>query len=230
MSRIATNIGGIERTLLNRMAEANAAATLATLRMSTMQKINAPSDDPSGFVTLSGFQTQLSRLHRGDGQRHRRRQHVISQAQTAVGQIADQLNTIRGELLNPQSDSQAKIDAAIVEINQLSQTDVGGRRLLDGSADFNTSGAQPGQVAQLSVYAMPGGTQTISGRVVTAAQQATLRYTGVDGKVNGGATLTITGSLGGADHGRRSAVAGGPGRPGQRRQRSDGRDRLGQRQ
>ena len=60
MSRIGAHLSGIERTLLNRLAEANAAATVNALRIATGQKINAPSDDPSAFVTLSRLQTRLT--------------------------------------------------------------------------------------------------------------------------------------------------------------------------
>ena len=198
MSRIATNIAGIERALLNRMAEANAAAAMSTLRMATMKKINDPRDDPAAFVTLSGFQTQLtnataamSNVTAAGG--------MITQAGTAVGKIADQLDLIRDQLLDPQSDSQTRIDATVAEINRLVGTDIGGRRLLDGSADFEVSGVQSSEVAQVSVYSTRGGTETISGSVVTAAEQATLRYTGVDGQADGGATITITGNRGSAE-------------------------------
>ena len=51
MGRIGAHLSGIERTLLNRLAEANAAATINSLRMATeKKKVNAPSDDPSAFV------------------------------------------------------------------------------------------------------------------------------------------------------------------------------------
>ena len=60
MGRIGATLTGIERTLLNRLADANAAIVVNNLRLATGQKINAPSDDPSGFFTLNTFQNQLS--------------------------------------------------------------------------------------------------------------------------------------------------------------------------
>ena len=62
MGRIGTTISGIERTLLNRAAAANAAASTNLLRLATLQKINTPADNPSGFVTLSRAQGDQSRV------------------------------------------------------------------------------------------------------------------------------------------------------------------------
>ena len=59
MGRIGARLSGIERTLLNRLAEANAGATINSLRIATGQKVNAPSDDPSAFLALSRLQTRL---------------------------------------------------------------------------------------------------------------------------------------------------------------------------
>ncbi len=52
MGRIGARLSGIERTLLNRLAEANAAATINSLRLATGQKIHAPSHGPSAFLAL----------------------------------------------------------------------------------------------------------------------------------------------------------------------------------
>ena len=60
MGRIGAHLSGIERTLLNRLAEANTAATINSLRLATGQKINAPSDDPSAFVALGLLRSRLS--------------------------------------------------------------------------------------------------------------------------------------------------------------------------
>lgn len=205
MSRIASNLSGIERALLNRMAEANAAVTQSTLRLATMQKINAPRDNPGGFVTLSRFQSQLSAATAAMSNVNAAAS-MIDLAGAALGNISEQLGIIRAALVAPQDDSQETIDTAIAAINRLTATDVGGRRLLDGSADFVLSGTNPGQVSRVRVYATGGAAQGLSGTVIAPGQQATLRYTGTGGKVDSGdATITVTGSLGSAE----IAVTGG---------------------
>jgi flagellin-like hook-associated protein FlgL len=60
MARIGATISGIERSLLNRMADANAAVAVSTLRLASGKNVNSPSDNPSAFVTLSRFQSRLT--------------------------------------------------------------------------------------------------------------------------------------------------------------------------
>jgi flagellin len=208
MSRIGANLSGIERSLLNRLAESNAAATLSSLRMATGHKINRPRDDPSGFVLLSGFQAQLGRVTAAMSNTTAAGS-MVSQTQSALGQMRTQLNTIRDELLKdtgavPLSDaqraeSQAKIDTAVNQVNALAATDVGGRRVLDGSADFAVSGRNAGQVAGLAVHATGGTARTISGSVAATATRASLVYTGTsENKTSAAATITLSGNRGGA--------------------------------
>ncbi|NQT40925.1 MAG: hypothetical protein HQ581_25760, partial [Planctomycetes bacterium] len=99
------------------------------------------------------------------------------------------------------ADAQAKIDAAILQIDSLAATDIDGRRLLDGSADFQISGRDTSQVTGVTVHAKrSSGTQettaTIDGTVGQSATQAQLVYTGSGGNPAFDATFTLTGSLG----------------------------------
>lgn len=207
MSRIATNLQGIERALLNRVAEANAAATTSALRLATMQKINFPSDDPAGFVTLSRFQGDL--LHaRTLMDNVTAATAVLSPAQAAIGEIRSQLDTIRAELVKDENQTltadervaaQATIDNALTEINNLAGTQAGGRRLLDGSAEYWVSGRNASQESDIDVQARPSSaSQTISGEVLTSATQATRTYTGASGKTTAAATFTLSGDRGSA--------------------------------
>ena len=98
MARIGSALTGIERRLLNSLALANAQVTLSSFRMATGHKINAPSDDPSAFVMLSGLQSQLSSVT-ATLSNATAAGSMISQTQTALGGIQTQLNAIRTELL-----------------------------------------------------------------------------------------------------------------------------------
>ncbi len=206
MSRISTNISGIERTLLNRLAESNAATTLSTLRLATGSKINSSADDPAAFVYLSGLQSQLSKVTAAmvnvtaAGS-------MITQAQTALESIQTELSTIRTTLLTDETrslsgaertDAQTDIDAAIEQINALAATQIGGRKLLDGSADFQVQGRSSSQVSELRVYSTGGSSLTIDGSVDVAATKAELTYTGNTpaDTVIATATFTLTGESG----------------------------------
>jgi len=205
MGRIGVTLSGIERSLLSRLAEANAQATLSSLRMATGNVINRPSDDPSAFVTLSGFQSRLSTVS-NTMSNVTAAGSMVTQTQSTLDGVRTQLNTIRTELLKDETGSldgteraaaQANIDAAINQINSLAGTQIDGRRMLDGSADFNVSGRDSSQVADMRVYSTGGGTLNIAGSVATAATQAQLVYTGEpDDTITADATFTLTGKSG----------------------------------
>jgi len=207
MGRIGAHLSGVERTLLNHLAEANAAATINSLRIATGQKVNAPSDDPSTFLALSRLQSHLSSVT-ATMSNVTAASSMVTQVQTTLDQIRTQLDTIRTELVQDvdreltseeRAEAQANIDAAISEINELAGTEIEGRRLLDGSADFMVSGVSSTQVADLRVHRIPyGSSPTISGTVHTTGTQADLVYTGSGGNVTDDATFTLTGARGSA--------------------------------
>ncbi len=205
MARIGVTISGIERTLLNRLADANAAITLSSLRLATEKNVNAPKDNPSAFVTLSGFQSRLSTVT-ATMSNVTAASSLIGETQTTLDAIRTQLDTIRAELvkdeertLTPEerAESQAVIDAAINQINALATTSIDGRRPLDGSANYLFSGRNSSQVTDVTVSSKTAGTsRTISGSVTQGATQASLVYTGAGGATTASASFTLTGKRG----------------------------------
>lgn len=205
MARIGASISGVERTLLNRLADANAAISLSSLRLATEKNVNAPKDNPSAFVTLSRFQSRLSTVT-ATMSNVTAASSLIGETQTTLGAIRTQLNTIRSELVKDEArtltsearaESQTVIDAAINQINALAASSIGGRRLLDGSANYLFSGRDSSQVTDVTVSSKTAGTlRTISGRVDQAATQASLVYTGAGGVTTASASFTLTGKLG----------------------------------
>ena len=200
MGRIGAHLSGIERALLNRLAEADAGATINSLRLASGKKINSPSDNPTAFIALSRFQTRLN-VVTATMSNVTAAGSMIGQVQTALGAIRTQLDTIRSELLTDEDQSltaqerteaQAKIDAAVSQINALAATQIDGRRLLDGSADFQVSGRNNSQVANLTVYSTGGSGPT------QVAKSAELTYSGTDRYATDDAQITFTGTIGSA--------------------------------
>jgi len=208
MSRIGATLSGVERTLLNRLAEADAAVTINNLRLATGRKINRPADSPSGFVEidrlesrLSGVGTTLTNVTNASG--------VVSTAQLALDGIRTQLQLIRTKAVEDEDQAlsstdraanQAAIDAAIVEINRLAGSTTGaGRPLLDGSSNVQITGRNASQVFDLSVSSLgTGATETIDVNVTSAGTRSTLTYTGAGGQTTAAATITVTGNTGSA--------------------------------
>jgi len=205
MGRIGISLSGIERSLLNTLAEANANVTKSTYRMATGNMINNSADNPSAFVALSGLQRRLTTVTK-TAANVSAAGSIITQTQTALGQIGTHLNTIRTELVADEDrsltssqriEAQAKIDAAIVAINNLANSEVDGKKTLSGSADFNISGVDTGEIADVRVYSTGGNTLSISGDVTAMATQASLSYTGdTDDEVTDTAVFSLSGNAG----------------------------------
>jgi flagellin-like hook-associated protein FlgL len=206
MGRIGSTLSGFQLRLLNLHAEATAAANLNSLRLASGSNILSPGDDVSGFVDLSGFESELAAVRQASTNVSNA-SALVSGAQLLLDQVRTQLDTIRSRAVEDEDQgltaderaaNQAAIDEAIAEIDRLVSTEVNGRRLLDGSADFRYAGLDGDEVRELRVLSLGSAdSQTISGSVTSAATQATLAYTGLAGTVNSGdATLTLTGSRG----------------------------------
>jgi len=205
MGRIRATLSGIERGLLNRLAEADAAATISHMRLATGQLIRFPRDDPAGFVRLSRLRSQWN-LVNATMKNVAAAGSLITQGRIALGNIRTQLDAIRAELLKDEDRSltsdqrlaaQATIDEAIAQIGRLATARIDGRPLLDGSANFRISGRHPGQVRQLRVYSTGGAAVTVSGSVIEPATRAVLTHQGLsDNRVEQAATLVLTGNLG----------------------------------
>ncbi len=198
MGRIGATLSGVERMLLNRLADANSAAVTNTLRLATGKRVNSPADDISAFIALSQFQTQLTRVT-ATTKSVTAAGSMVSQTQTTLGLIRSQLDTIRTQLVTDEgqsltaeerSEAQAKIDAAITQINSLASTNIDGRRTMDGSSDFNASGRNGSQVTDLVVHSTGGPGQTVPG------EYAELTYTGSSRYAAADATIEFTGNLG----------------------------------
>ena len=207
-NRIGASLSGVERILLNRLAEANTAATLSNLRLATGRRINSPSDDPSAFVTLTNFRTRLNNVTSAMSN-VTNASSVVSQVQSTLVRIRTQLDTIRTKALedadgaltaDERAANQAAIDEAIIEVNRLVQKEIGGRRLLEGSADFRVAGWDSSEFRSVRVYSLgPNESKSISGTVTVAAERAELTHTDGSGEITDDATLTLTGDRGSAE-------------------------------
>jgi flagellin-like hook-associated protein FlgL len=207
MGRIGATLSGFELKLLHQLQRNRTAVALSSLRLASGQQRTAPRDDPSGWIAAAQLRSELATVTAALGNVSAA-SSLVSQAQLAVDQIRTQLNTIRTKALEDQDQglsasaraaNQAAIDTAVAEINRLVSSSVGGRRLLDGSADFHYAGVSTAQVAEITAHSLgDAGSLTLSGQVTTAAQQAQLVHTEGTGLITNNATFTLTGDRGSA--------------------------------
>jgi flagellin-like hook-associated protein FlgL len=196
--RIGAVINGFERQLLNHLNSANAAAAVSALRLATEKRVNRPSDDPAAFVNISSVESRLAAVKKAQSQ-VAGAASLAAESQIAVDSISSKLSAIRTALVadenrtlttDQRAAKQALIDGYLDEITALARTEVNGRRVLDGSADYRVSGLNSEQLSKVTVYSTGGKGQLI------AAEQAELTYTGTNRAITTTASVTLTGNTG----------------------------------
>lgn len=205
MGRISSSLAGMERLLLRQLSQAQAATAASVVRSASGHRINGAQDDPTGLVNLSGLKTQLTAVHAAMNN-VTNASTMVAGAQLTLDQIQTQLETIRDLAVADEDRSlsaderlanQAAIDDAVTAVRQLVATRFSGRRLLDGSADFNYPERNTSQIRDLQAFAKGDELyREIYGQVTSAAQQATLTHTDGTGLIANNATFTLAGDRG----------------------------------
>jgi flagellin len=202
--RINNNIAAINahRNLLRNDGE----LSVSLERLSSGFRINKAADDAAGLVISENLRAQIT----GMTQAIANSQDAVSVIQTAEGalnEVHTLLNSMRSLGLHAMNTGvtteaqiaadQSQIDSAVESIDRIAATTkFAGRRLLDGSAGFQTSNVDTEIVA---INAQSGTTtpQNVTVTVTSGAQQATITSQDTGGTLSQG-TITITGNKGSA--------------------------------
>ncbi len=209
MTRINTNVASL-RGLRSLNKSTNLLDTSLT-RLSTGLKINSGKDNPSGLIASETLRSQVSAIEQSI-KNSNRASNVIATADSALGEVTNLLNQVRGlvqEGLNEGALSQdeieanqLQIDTALSAINRISaNTSFAGDKLIDGSKAFRTQ-ASATDSAKLSDFQVneavfgSSSTITLDATIVTAATQASLDYSAVDGGLATASTIEIGGASG----------------------------------
>ncbi|MGB4727453.1 MAG: flagellin, partial [Thermogutta sp.] len=187
MTRINTNVSSLtaQKTLSRSQAKLQEALT----RLSTGLRINVGKDDPAGLIASETLRSDITSIQRAISNSERASQ-MIATADSALGQISQLLNDIRGlvsEAANKGAMSaeqiaanQLQIDSSLEAIDRIAQvTQFQGRRLLDGSLDFVTHGVDSTVIRDLQIDQANFGANNEIAVNVTIVKQATraeLRY------------------------------------------------------
>jgi flagellin len=144
MTRVNTNVNSL--TAQNRLNRTNIDLQTALTRLSTGLRINSGKDDPAGLIASESLRSDITSINKALTNTNRANQ-IIGTADSALGQVSSLLNDIRGlvtEAANKGALSddeiaanQLQVDSSLEAINRIAQTTTfQGRRLLDGSLDF----------------------------------------------------------------------------------------------
>src|SRR5436190_6673328 len=184
MTRINTNVGTL--VAQNTLTRSNNDLQTALTRLSTGLRINTGKDDPAGLIASEALGSDIAGVKKAISNSERANQ-VIATADSGLSQVSSLLNDIRGlvtEAANKGALSddqiaanQLQVDSSLEAINRIAQTtSFQGRKLLDGSLGFLTSGSTP-TVRELKIdHANLGasGSVAVNVDITAAATQASL--------------------------------------------------------
>ncbi len=189
MVRINTNIPSL--TAQANLANANRDLNFTLRRLSTGLRISRGADDPAGLIASETLRAEIKSIDKAISNTERA-SNVIATAEAALEEVASLLVDIKGltvEAANAGALSldeiranQLQVDSAVESITRIANsTSFAGRKLLNGSLDYLTSGVSTQVITKLDIHAAQLGEQAyldvdISG--ITSAEQGELFMSG----------------------------------------------------
>jgi flagellin len=187
MARINTNVPAIvaQRTL--RQSQSDLQTSLE--RLSSGLRINRGADDPAGLINSETLRAEMSGVESAVSNSERAI-NIIATAEGALNEVAALLVDIQGLIVENANDAalsddekranQLQIDSAIESITRIANTTTfAGRKLLNGSLDYITSGVNPNALATVAVTGAQFGTAShvpVKVVVTTSAQKGQLFF------------------------------------------------------
>lgn len=213
MSRINTNVDSL--IALNNLTRVNEKLGVSLTRLSTGVRINSGKDDPGGLISGEFLRSEISAI-RSAISNNNRANAVLSTADSALGEINNLLDDIRGLLTTAANKgvlsqdeidaNQAAIDSAIQSIDRIANnTQFAGRKLLNGALGFQLSGVGRTDVAgatftdvqvNLANFNANGDAIEVNVTLTTAAEQASLAL--AEATASEDSTIEVIGNRGAA--------------------------------
>lgn len=205
MSRINTNVSSLiaQRVLTKN----NNVLNQSLERLSTGLRINKGADNPAGLIASENLRAEKTGISQAIDNAERA-SNIIGTAEGGLSEISNLLNELQslvseaantGGLSQEEIDAnQLQVDSILSTINRIAGTTAfQGKKLLNGSLDYTTSGVASTAINDLRINAAKLGTSeslTVTVQVVTSGQTANVNYTG--GTTTGAVTIEVAGNLG----------------------------------
>jgi len=185
MARINTNVPAIvaQRTL----RQTHRDLQISLERLSSGLRINRGADDPAGLINSEALRAEIAGVNKAISN-SQRAINIVATTEGALNEVAALLVDIQGLIVENANDAalsseekranQLQIDSAIESITRIANTTTfAGRKLLNGSLDYVTSGVNGGVLATVNVAGATFGNATyipVNVVVTTSAQKAEL--------------------------------------------------------
>lgn len=205
MARINTNVPAIvaQRTLKQTQRDLQ----ISLERLSSGLRINRGADDPAGLINSESLRADIAGTDKAISN-SQRAINIIATSEGALNEVASLLIDIQGLIVEIANDAamseaekqanQLQIDSAIDSITRIADTtSFAGRKLLNGSLNYITSGVDPSALALVSVMGAQFGSFSyipVEVSVTTSAQKAELQFRASQTAQN--VTLVVAGNLG----------------------------------
>lgn len=189
MARINTNVPALTAQRNLNISYRSLNTTLEHL--STGLRISRGKDDPAGLIVSERLRTEIGAVGQAVSNTQRAKL-IVSTAEGALDEVSSLLKDIQQKIVEAANEgafsdderraNQLQIDSAIDSITRIANTtSFAGRKLLDGSLAYDTSGValQANRVRSLEVHAAQFGTLDnipVNIEVLQAASQATLNF------------------------------------------------------
>jgi flagellin len=189
MSRINTNIASLQA--VHRLSKNNTELATRLQRLSSGLRINTGKDAPAGLIASETLRSEINGINQAIDN-SQRATNVVNTAEGALGEVSALLLEIQS-LTNQAANTgalsheeikanQLQVDAILNSISRIANTtQFGGKKLLNGSLDYTTSGidATTLDVATIKSAKLPdNGTVNITVQVTASAQVGRVVYTG----------------------------------------------------
>ncbi len=139
--RVGSNLSGIDLVAQHNLLQASNQVNLSSVRLATMQRINSGSDDQAGLIAAENLRAELTAINAATDNAARAGA-IVRTADSALSEVNNLLNTIRGNAVSAASSGrseaelaalQMETDAALEAINRIgTSTSFAGEKPLDG--------------------------------------------------------------------------------------------------
>lgn len=205
MARINTNISAIIAG--RQLARSHEELAVSLQRLSSGLRINRGADDPAGLIVSQNLRAEIESVRQAIAN-SQRASNVIATTEGSLNEVASLLNDIKAKILEAAnvgavSDdeiraNQLQIDSAIDSITRIANTTTfAGRKLLNGSLGYVTSGITNTDVTDIRINGISFGTASyipVTINVIQSAQHGQLEFR--NSGITSDVTLEIAGPIG----------------------------------
>jgi len=206
MATINTNVPALAAQARLRRSYSDLQTSLE--RLSSGVRINRGADDPAGLIVSENLRSEIAGVRQAIAN-SQRASNVVSTAEGALSEVANLLVDIQDLVVEAanrggMSDdeiraNQLQVDSAIDSITRIANTTTfAGRKLLNGSLDYITSGIAVSALPMVNVFQANFGTRDyipVEVEVTTSAQHGELQFR-ASAVPAGGAIIEIEGNDG----------------------------------